>query len=103
MRPLESELFTNSAQLPGGLEAGEQVLLQKKRPGFGPLLAGAAEAMTQPQQAAAKAVEQFNRGAEGELHQTLMAVDKADISLKFFVTARNRCLEAYREIMRMGS
>jgi flagellar hook-basal body complex protein FliE len=103
MNAFESQLLTNSAQLPGGLEAGERVLADRKSKDFGPMLGEAVERLVEPQQAATQAIEQFNKGTDGELHDTLMQVEKADIGLKFFVTVRNKCLEAYREVMRMGS
>ena len=71
--------------------------------GFAEALSQAATALMAPQQAASVALNQFADGADGELHQTLLSMDKADISLKYFVSVRNRCLEAYREIMRMGA
>jgi flagellar hook-basal body complex protein FliE len=103
MKNFESQFLTNSAELPGGLEAGERVMADRQTKGFGASLATAVESLAAPQKAAAEAISQFNRGTDGDLHDTLMAVDKADVSLKFFVTVRNKCLEAYREVMRMGS
>ena len=70
---------------------------------FDDLLEKVTENVVHPQQEAASAVEAFNRGTQGRLHETLLAVDKAEISLKLLVGVRNRLLESYREIMRMGS
>ena len=69
---------------------------------FAEALLKAGSQIVNNESAAARAVETFARGAEGKLHETLLAVDKADISLKFLVTVRNRLLDAYREMMRMG-
>ena len=33
----------------------------------------------------------------------MIAMQKADISFRLFASVRNRALEAYREIMRMGA
>lgn len=71
--------------------------------GFGERFLQAVAQLAAPVQEGQKAVDAFARGQEGELHETLLQVDKADISLKYLVTLRNRCLEAYREVMRMGS
>lgn len=38
---------------------------------------------------------------EGDLVQTMVALSKADLSLRMIVNVRNRALEAYQEIMRM--
>ena len=69
---------------------------------FSEALTRAAAAAFVPEASAAQAIDSFARGAEGNIHETLLAVDKAEISFKFMVGVRNRLLEAYREIMRMG-
>lgn len=103
MHSFDTQLLTNNAELPKQLDIAERLRADKERGSFKDTLSNAVEQLAEPQQAASKAIEQYNKGTDGELHQTLMAVDKADVSLKFFVTVRNKCLEAYREIMRMGS
>jgi len=70
---------------------------------FDELLARAATSVVKPEVEAAKAIEKFQAGADGRIHETLMAVDKAEISLKLLVGVRNRLLDSYREIMRMGA
>jgi flagellar hook-basal body complex protein FliE len=56
-----------------------------------------------PQKAASQAVEGFAKGMDGRIHETMMTVEKADISLKYVVNVRNKLMEAYREVMRMGA
>ena len=56
-----------------------------------------------PQDAADHAIEGFSKGMDGRIHETMMTVEKADISLKYVVNIRNKVMEAYREVMRMGS
>jgi len=70
---------------------------------FGEALLRAEAAVRTPQEQAAGAIDAFTQGASGSIHDTLMAVEKADISMKFLVTVRNRVIEAYREVMRMGA
>ncbi len=69
---------------------------------FSAVMGRAAEAVMAPQRAAAEATEMFARGEEGEIHQSMLAMERADISLRFLVSVRNKALEAYREIMHMG-
>ena len=38
---------------------------------------------------------------EGDLVETMVALSKADVALRFVVQLRNRALEAYQEIMRL--
>ena len=39
---------------------------------------------------------------EGNVHEAMIAMEKADISFKTLVAVRNKVLEAYREMMRMN-
>jgi flagellar hook-basal body complex protein FliE len=38
----------------------------------------------------------------GNLHETALALEKADIALRVLSKVRNKVLEAYQEVMRMG-
>ena len=69
---------------------------------FSEALARAAAAIVKPHQEAAGAVDQFSQGRRN-IHETLIAVEKADISLKYMMNVRNKLLDAYREVMQMGA
>lgn len=70
--------------------------------GFSKVLARLTGAVSEPQSASERVVEQFARGAEGDLHQSMMTLEKGDISFKFLMTAKNRLIDAYKEISRMA-
>ena len=38
---------------------------------------------------------------KADIHETMIALQKADISMRLLLTIRNKVIEAYREIMRM--
>ena len=38
----------------------------------------------------------------GNLHETALALEKADVALRVMTRVRNKVVEAYQEIMRMG-
>jgi len=40
-------------------------------------------------------------GEEIELHQVMLAAQKAELALELTLTVRNKVVEAYQEIMRM--
>jgi len=42
-------------------------------------------------------------GKQNDLHGTMVSMAQADISLRLVSNVRNRAIEAYREIMRMGA
>jgi flagellar hook-basal body complex protein FliE len=47
--------------------------------------------------------EQFAQGQQNDIHGTMIAASQASISLYFLGSVRNRIIDAYREVMRMGS
>ena len=51
---------------------------------------------------AQQAVDTYAVGASQNLHETMIALEKADISLSLLVNVRNKFLDAYREVMRMS-
>lgn len=48
-----------------------------------------------------RAIEQLQSGKAEHLHEVMIAVEEADISLRMAVQIRNKALTAYEEIMRM--
>lgn len=50
-----------------------------------------------------KVAQEYADGKQNDLHGTMVSMAQADISLRMVANVRNRAIEAYREIMRMGS
>lgn len=50
---------------------------------------------------ASDAVERMVTGGDQSLHQTLVALQKADISFQLMMQVRNKIVAAYEEIQRM--
>jgi flagellar hook-basal body complex protein FliE len=48
-----------------------------------------------------QAVLQANTGENVNLHELMISMEKADISLRMMVQVRNKAIDAYQEIMRM--
>jgi flagellar hook-basal body complex protein FliE len=48
-----------------------------------------------------KSIQSIQTGNTGNLHETIIALEKADISFRTLLTVRNKIIEAYQEIMRM--
>ena len=67
---------------------------------FGELVENAIQGTDQAQTTANLEVEKLARG-EGNLHEVALSLEKADISMRLLVKARNKVVEAYQEIMRM--
>ena len=68
---------------------------------FQQVLAGAIEGVEASGQAAATSVERFLAGEGEELHKTILATQRAQISFDMFLQVRNKIVSAYQEIMRM--
>lgn len=68
---------------------------------FRKLMEGAISGVEQSRADAAEAVESLLAGEGGELHSTLLATQRAELSLDLFLQMRNKVVEAYQEIMRM--
>ncbi|MDH5671874.1 MAG: flagellar hook-basal body complex protein FliE [Myxococcales bacterium] len=46
---------------------------------------------------------EFAEGKSHDIHGTMIAMEQADISLRTLSSVRNRLIDAYREVMRMGA
>jgi flagellar hook-basal body complex protein FliE len=57
--------------------------------------------VNQMQNTGEQAIQQLNTGKAESLHEVMIAVEEADISLKMLVQMRNKALQAYEEVMRM--
>lgn len=47
--------------------------------------------------------DDFANGRQNDLHGTMIAMSEADVSIRLIAQVRNKCIDAYREIMRMGA
>ncbi len=74
-----------------------------KRPadGFSDILSEAIQTVDKLQTASGQSVERFLSGEGEELHQTVMAVQRAELSFELAQQVRNKVVSAYQEIMRM--
>jgi flagellar hook-basal body complex protein FliE len=68
---------------------------------FGEILKTLTAETDQQQQGADQAIQQLQAGGEKNLHETMISMEKADISLRYMVQVRNKAIDAYQEIMRM--
>ncbi len=64
-------------------------------------LKGYMEKVNNDQAGADKSVENFIKG-DNNLHETAIALEKADLSLRLMSNIRSKVIQAYQEVMRMG-
>lgn len=68
---------------------------------FGDFLKSAIDSVNANQKASDVATEKLIRGENIELHDVMIASQKASITLNATLEIRNKVIEAYQEIMRM--
>lgn len=68
---------------------------------FQDVFASAVQNVEAAGQSASASVERFLAGEGEELHTTILATQRAELSLELFMQARNKVVSAYQEIMRM--
>ena len=72
-----------------------------KKENFADLLTKSLEEVNKLQNEADKAIEELATGEVKDIHGTMLALKKADISLQLMMQVRNKIIDAYQEIMRM--
>jgi flagellar hook-basal body complex protein FliE len=69
--------------------------------GFGEALSQAIDQVNSLHHTANQSVEQLATGENQDIHRTMIALEKADVSFKLMMQVRNKVVSAYEEIMRM--
>ena len=68
---------------------------------FQEIFANALGSVQSAGQAASASVQNFLSGEGEELHSTILATQRAELSFDLFLQMRNKVVSAYQEIMRM--
>jgi len=74
-----------------------------KRPGFADHLKASFLTTNVLQHKAATAQVELSTGRNGNIHETLLAMNKAEVSFRMLTEVRNKVVSAYQEVMRMQS
>lgn len=69
--------------------------------GFGELFEQAVARVEQAHQAGQEKVDRLLRGEDQELHEVVLATQRAELSFEYFMQVRNKVVQAYQEVMRM--
>lgn len=68
---------------------------------FAETLAESINKVNNIQKDADKAIEDLVSGKSDNIHETMIAVNKADIAFRMTMQVKNKIVEAYQEVMRM--
>jgi flagellar hook-basal body complex protein FliE len=89
---------------------GPQLPLQKPSPtnpveksagSFGDMISTMISNANEAQIKSGESIRNLHSGKAEHLHEVMLAVEEADVSMRMLVQIRNRALTAYEEIMRM--
>ncbi len=89
------------------LETSFSLPVNEKKPpvdgggSFGDALSGAMGKVSELRNEADQAVHELATGENKDIHQTMIAMEKANVSLRLMMQVRNKIVTAYQEVMRM--
>jgi flagellar hook-basal body complex protein FliE len=83
-----------------GLSKTNQSIKPRANQGFGDVISAAVEKVGKLENEADRSIGDLLQGRT-DIHETMIALQKSDISMRTFLAVRNKVIEAYREIMRM--
>ena len=70
-------------------------------PSFADTLAQSLDKVNKLQKEADVAIQDFATGDTRNIHETMIAVSKADVAFRLTMQVRNKMVEAYQEVMRL--
>ena len=92
-----------SVKKPTEQESTESTTSSTEKSSFSDTLRDSIDEVNRLQEQADQAIEALSKGETKDIAQTMMAVEKANVSFQLMTQVRNRLIEAYQEIMRMQS
>jgi flagellar hook-basal body complex protein FliE len=97
-----SEINRINFLLPNKLDTNTQKNAEKSENSvdFAGLLKDALKDVNSAQVEADDAVQKVLSGETNDIHSTMIALQKADVSFKMMLEVRNKIMEAYQEVMR---
>lgn len=92
--PANRESLKISGVTPGTIDASDSV-------SFGQVLKQSLNEVNQLQSEADRAIEALATGQQTDIHNTMIAMEKADVAFRLLMQIRNKVISAYETIMRM--
>ncbi len=101
----EMRKWSQSAEVEGAISLddfeGTKLTRADQKRTFSELLSDQIMDVNNLQKEADVAIQKLVTGESKNLHETMLAVEKAEIAFKTMNQVRNKVIEAYREVMRM--
>ena len=83
-----------------GLSTSKGEAENQEGPSFAETLANSLDKVNTMQREADVAIQDFVAGDTRNIHETMIAVGKADLAFRLTMQVRNKIVEAYQEVMR---
>ena len=96
----EITLPTNLESIPNSAGAPKPATLPASD-SFGALLKQSLSDVNELQQKADQAVSELATGQQQDIHNTMIAMEKADVAFRLLMQIRNKVIAAYETVMRM--
>jgi flagellar hook-basal body complex protein FliE len=90
-----------SSQIPLSVTKSDSQPVGTAEKNFSDYLSSTIDQAVNAEHSSDAAVEKLSAGKAQNMHQVMLAVEEADISLRMLVQIRNKALQAYDDIMRM--
>lgn len=90
-------------ELSQSTELGKKTPPESVGPSFSETLTNFVAGIDEKQKTAQAQADDFAVGKTNDIHNTMIDVEQAEISLRMLANVRNRVVDLYREVMRMGS
>jgi flagellar hook-basal body complex protein FliE len=98
---IESNLKAVLSPGPGKIAGKGAANVAEAGKSFAETLAESIDKVNDLQKDADTAIENLVSGKTQNIHETMMAVNKADLAFKMTMQVRNKIVEAYQEVLRM--
>ena len=95
---IKNSIETSVPSLSGKIASSES---EKDKGSFGKMLTESIGEVNRLQKEADKAANNLVTGKETDIHGTMIALEKANISFRLMMQVRNKIVSAYEEIKRM--
>lgn len=89
------------SQAPIGVPGGSKAEPQSNSPSFGQMLTDSLSQVNRQQLEADASIDRLVNGKQTDIHQTMIAMEKASVSFELLLQIRKKVISAYDTIMRM--
>ncbi len=96
-----NQITNPAAPPPMPLQLAETNAIAKVSSDFSSVIQSTINQAVKAEAAGDRAIQDLQSGEAKNLHEVMISVEKADISLKMLVQFRNKAMQAYEEVMRM--